>query len=302
MNVHRMTLILVASAVVSGCALTPSGAARRVSPHYTAIGSVEDARAYIYGDRTILEFAESPFFLTIRNENGETVDYEKVGRYYRLYRRYDTFTASVNGRPVKFTAEPLTHTRVFSAPLAAPAANPLHKPKPVKLTADYDADIAALLALSKKQLDEVRQVLKTKTTRYDYDINAKLVEIERGFSTAQSALVQVTFPRYSTTFKPSPRVAWALASIPQNAASINITGYTDSQIAGTNDAKIALGRAVAARDYLVENGVMAEKIKVYSQAESDFIAPNKTKQGRALNRRVEIAIEFVDAYIDNLKT
>jgi len=37
----------------------------------------------------------------------------------------------------------------------------------------------------------------------------------------------------------------------------------------------------------VNNGVVAEKINVFSQADGRVIAPNITK-GRALNRRVEI--------------
>jgi outer membrane protein OmpA-like peptidoglycan-associated protein len=44
---------------------------------------------------------------------------------------------------------------------------------------------------------------------------------------------------------------------------------------------------LAARNFLVKNGVLAEKINVFSQKGGRLIAPNITK-GRALNRRVEI--------------
>jgi len=62
-----------------------------------------------------------------------------------------------------------------------------------------------------------------------------------------------------------------------------------AQVAGQRDAKIALGRALAARNFLVKNSVVAEKINVFSQEGGRFIAPNITK-GRALKRRVEIEI------------
>jgi outer membrane protein OmpA-like peptidoglycan-associated protein len=61
-------------------------------------------------------------------------------------------------------------------------------------------------------------------------------------------------------------------------------------VAGPNDARIALGRALSARNYLIEHGVSPDKITVDSQADGDFIAPNDTKAGRALNRRVEIEL------------
>jgi len=79
----------------------------------------------------------------------------------------------------------------------------------------------------------------------------------------------------------------ALIRSAKTADHINISGHTDAQVAGPRDAKITLGRALAARNFLVNSGIVAEKINVFSQADGRFIAPNITK-GRALNRRVEI--------------
>lgn len=288
----RMTVLIASCAIVSACATTQE-VPRRVSPHYTAVGAVEDARAYIYGNNTVLELADSPLFLSIEDEKGETIDYEKMGRYYYLHNRYDRFTASINGRSVTFTAAPATQTHVFSAPLAAPAVSPAYKTKlePVQLSVD-DAEMVALLALTKRQLAEIRRLIETKDKRAtDYDVQAKLEEIEHRLITAKSTIVQVQFPRYSTVFNPSPAVAWVLVPAAKDAERINITGYTDSRIAGPLDAEIALNRAEAAKDYLIDKGVKAEKINVFSQADGGFIAPNNTKQGRAINRRVEIEIE-----------
>jgi outer membrane protein OmpA-like peptidoglycan-associated protein len=291
-KIFRMTVLIASCAIVSACATTQE-VPRRVSPHYTAVGAVEDARAYIYGNNTVLELADSPLFLSIEDERGETIDYEKMGCYYYLHNRYDRFTASINGRSVTFTAVPSTHTHVFSAPLTAPAANPAYKPKlePVQLSVD-DAEMAALLTLTKRQLAEIRRIIETKDKRATaYDVQARLEEIEHRLITAKSAIVQVQFPRYSTVFNPSPTVAWVLVPAAKDAERINITGYTDSQVAGPLDAEIALNRAEAAKDYLIDKGVKAEKINVFSQADGGFIAPNNTKQGRAFNRRVGIEIE-----------
>jgi outer membrane protein OmpA-like peptidoglycan-associated protein len=288
----RKTVLIASCAIVSACATTQE-VPRRVSPHYTAVGAVKDARAYVYGNNTVLELPDSPLFLSIKDEKGEAIDYEKMGRYYYLHNRYDRFTASINGRSVTFTAAPETHTHVFSAPLTTPSISTAYKPKlePVQLSAN-DAELAALLALTKMQLAEIRRIIETKDKRTTaYDVRARLDEIERRLMTARSAIVQVHFPRYSAVFNPSPTLAWVLVPAAQDAERINITGYTDSRQAGPLDAEIALNRAEAARDYLIDKGVKAEKINVSSQADGGFIVPNNTKEGRAINRRVEIEIE-----------
>jgi len=103
-----------------------------------------------------------------------------------------------------------------------------------------------------------------------------------------SAIVFFTFPRYSTAFNFGSEIATVLIQSAKTADHVDINGHTErAQVAGPRDAKIALGRALAARNFLVNNGVVAEKINVFSQADGGFIAPNITK-GRALNRRVEI--------------
>ena len=102
-----------------------------------------------------------------------------------------------------------------------------------------------------------------------------------------SAIVFFTFPRNSTAFNPGSEIATVLIQSAKTADHINIGGHTDAQVAGPRDAKIALGRTLAARNFLVNNEVLAEKINVFSQADGRFIAPNITN-GRALNRRVEI--------------
>ena len=242
-----------------------------------------------------------PFYLC---EKGNAVDYERVGRYYRLNRRLDTFTTVVNGRSITFTGEPTTQTHVFSAPIPAPLiASPS---EPVKLIsieatpASYkNADINALHELAKKQLEIIRLNIadtnkNPKTIRDQLaEINTRLNDIENRLNKYTSAIVFVTFPRYSTAFNPGSEVATVLNQSAKTADRINISGYTDARVAGPRDAKIALGRALAARNFLVKNGVLAEKINVFSQADGRFIAPNFTK-GRALNRRVEI--EFFGKY------
>lgn len=69
-----------------------------------------------------------------------------------------------------------------------------------------------------------------------------------------------------------------------------IIGHTDS----TGDASYNMGlskrRAEAVSDYLVATGTPADKLRVIGKGESNPLASNDTKEGQALNRRVEIII------------
>lgn len=318
MKLTRIALLLATSAFVSACAYVPpkEGTARRVSPDYTATGAVNSARAYFYGKRTLLEFDGTPGFLAVRDENGVSVDYERVGQYYRLSRRLDNFTVWVNGRAVTFTAvkEPapvVTSAAPVAAPIAPQYASLPAALSPVKLASagqqprEGDAELHALLKLSQSQLEAIKNEITaagnnpTATGAELFAVQARLDEIEARLSTASAALVQVAFPTNGTTFKPSPAVVPTLVASAKAADQINIRGRTDSRGAGPIDEKVALGRAMSAKSYLVAHGVDGNKIKVQSQGAGDYAAPNMTKAGRALNRRVEI--EIVNARIAELR-
>jgi OOP family OmpA-OmpF porin len=69
-----------------------------------------------------------------------------------------------------------------------------------------------------------------------------------------------------------------------------IIGYTDSTGEPEYNLDLSLRRAQAVREYLVETGVPADKLRVIGRGEADPIAPNTTAEGRAQNRRVEIIV------------
>jgi outer membrane protein OmpA-like peptidoglycan-associated protein len=74
-------------------------------------------------------------------------------------------------------------------------------------------------------------------------------------------------------------------------AKIRLDGYTDS--IGTDEYNIKLSerRATAVKNYLIkEAGVSSSKITAVGHGEADPVADNKTEEGRAKNRRVEISI------------
>jgi OOP family OmpA-OmpF porin len=72
---------------------------------------------------------------------------------------------------------------------------------------------------------------------------------------------------------------------------VKLDGYTDSTGTEAFNMKLSERRAMAVRDYLIkEAGVDPSKITVVGHGGADPVADNKTPEGRAKNRRVEISI------------
>lgn len=70
--------------------------------------------------------------------------------------------------------------------------------------------------------------------------------------------------------------------------AISVSGHTDSVGTDNYNAKLGQRRACAIKNYLVSLGVPAEQIMAISFGEKRPVATNKTAEGRAQNRRVEI--------------
>lgn len=302
MRVVAIASILAVGAFFSGCAGLPSADApkTRLSPDYVAAGDTAGVRAFVYGARTVLVFDQQPASLSVYDENGVPVAYEKEGRYYRLARKLGNFSIWANLRRLRVVADkqvtsvaaqasqaaalPVAVSQAVSAP--SPAA-----PVLLQASAPAPADADALLKVSALQLDDIRKAIAAgpATAAESKALNARLDRVEAQLIHAATAIVRVQFDTAKTDFVPDRKLADALIPAAKAAARINVRGRTDSRMPGPDDQRIALGRALAARAYLVDHGVDAGKIKVFSLPAGDFVAPN-SPEGRAFNRRVEIEL------------
>jgi len=69
---------------------------------------------------------------------------------------------------------------------------------------------------------------------------------------------------------------------------LEINGYTDDIGTPVANRNLSEKRANRVRDFLVTQGVDADRMKVFGRGETNFVASNRTSEGRAKNRRIEI--------------
>lgn len=77
----------------------------------------------------------------------------------------------------------------------------------------------------------------------------------------------------------------------KDIGELEIIGHTDSQGGDAHNKALSLRRAVSVADYLETRGVKRELLSVKGMGEDVPVASNKTAEGRAKNRRVEVNIK-----------
>lgn len=122
-------------------------------------------------------------------------------------------------------------------------------------------------------------------------INQTLDQIEQRIAEVGTALLRVNFGRSSAKFEPSSEVGEAMVLVGKKAKRINIRGHSDSTGSVEANRVLAMTRALAAKKFLLEQGVAKNKVYVSSRGSSEPVSDNKTEEGRAQNRRVDV--EFV---------
>ena len=75
-----------------------------------------------------------------------------------------------------------------------------------------------------------------------------------------------------------------------NLEVIIAVGHTDSVGSDAYNQKLSVRRAEAVKAYLASKGIEKNRIYTEGKGEKQPIADNKTKEGRAKNRRVEIEV------------
>ena len=75
-----------------------------------------------------------------------------------------------------------------------------------------------------------------------------------------------------------------------NLEVIIAVGHTDSVGSDAYNQRLSVRRSEAVKAYLVSKGIERNRVYTEGKGEKQPIADNKTKEGRAKNRRVEIEV------------
>jgi OmpA-OmpF porin, OOP family len=75
-----------------------------------------------------------------------------------------------------------------------------------------------------------------------------------------------------------------------NLEVIIAVGHTDSDGGDAANQKLSVARAEAVKAYLVSKGIEKNRVYTEGKGEKQPVADNKTKEGKAKNRRVEIEV------------
>ena len=106
---------------------------------------------------------------------------------------------------------------------------------------------------------------------------------------------EALFDHDKSTLKPAGKAALhdldeTIKAKGARVVDINVIGHTDSDGSEEYNQALSVRRAQSVRDYMVSEGVDASIIDVTGEGESNPIASNATKEGRAENRRVDIHV------------
>jgi outer membrane protein OmpA-like peptidoglycan-associated protein len=103
----------------------------------------------------------------------------------------------------------------------------------------------------------------------------------------------VLFATGKSELLPSARRALddVVVALKTDARPILIVGHTDSVGSEESNQQLSQRRAESVRNYLATHGVPADRIQAQGMGEAQPIADNKSTEGRANNRRVEIILQ-----------
>jgi OOP family OmpA-OmpF porin len=72
---------------------------------------------------------------------------------------------------------------------------------------------------------------------------------------------------------------------------VEIAGYCDYVGSDAYNKKLSQRRAETVKAYLESKGVAAARLTAVGYGKTDFVADNKTAEGRAMNRRIEFKVQ-----------
>jgi len=163
------------------------------------------------------------------------------------------------------------------------------KAKSSLLQGDLEATKANLAA----ERARLRKVMNDAQKRFS-ELQSAMISVSKDARGTIISMSDILFETNKATLTPNLKENLAKIAgilIVYKEPKILIEGHTDSTGTKEHNQKLSEERAKAVMGYLVEQGVTAERLTAVGLGPDKPIADNKTKDGRAKNRRVDLVIE-----------
>jgi outer membrane protein OmpA-like peptidoglycan-associated protein len=102
--------------------------------------------------------------------------------------------------------------------------------------------------------------------------------------------IAVTFGEDSAEVHIDTTLLGALGNTVRSANRIYLHSHSDDYVASDAGTQLAIRRAIELRNVLVSLDVEPERIRLFYRGVGSFVGNNSTREGKALNRRVEIEL------------
>jgi OmpA-OmpF porin, OOP family len=146
-----------------------------------------------------------------------------------------------------------------------------------------DTDGDSVLDKDDKCVDVKGTVANNGCPEVSEDVVKKLNDYAKTilFDTSKATFQQQTYP-----------VLQAMLAILKEypSSKFSLEGHTDADGKDAANLTLSENRAAAVKNYLIENGIDTARLSSAGFGETKPIASNKTKAGKALNRRVEVKV------------
>jgi OOP family OmpA-OmpF porin len=195
--------------------------------------------------------------------------------------------AALAGLTFSFDAKEAPVVAAVAAPVVAAVAapEPQPEPKPVVVPAPQPAKAAAPVDSDKDGVFDPQDKCPDTPAGFKVDTDGCPVKATLHLNFANNsnkvdAAGMAKVAAFASFLKDSP------------AYKASIVGHTDSTGSEVYNQKLSEKRAEMVKEMLIKDGVDASRLSASGKGESQPVASNKTKQGRAENRRIEVELSY----------
>ncbi|GAB4016419.1 hypothetical protein GCM10028808_44800 [Spirosoma migulaei] len=221
-----------------------------------------------------------PYIISTKAEGYGTVDEQLAftsGSTNRLFGK-TILLYRINTKPPKSPVASPTHT-VTSTTIAPPAARPATTPP-----------VSEQPAVSNTSAVHTSRVTPPKTLDAKVTYTPPPIAAAAGKTTQLQAL-QFVQSKAELLPDAQPALEQLLAFMRDHAtAEIELAGHTDNQGDFDENLKLSKQRVELVKDYLVKNGIAANRVTTRGYGPTRPIASNNSETTRKLNRRVEMTV------------